>query len=133
MNLQTEVDLESCEFDEELLLHKGVPFTGILIGRGRDGDSITLRAEYKDGFPQGRQLRWNDKGQLIKDHHSANGAAAGWMHEWHDDGSIKLQKYISERRAVVKITYDPEGNFEVWEQYPGALKEFPPPDASSVD
>jgi antitoxin component YwqK of YwqJK toxin-antitoxin module len=97
-----EVFDQEMEFDDDMLLHLGNPFTGIIYSL-YPNSSLRHEHSYKDGFHDGLCRDWYSNGQLKKERVFRRGQTIGKVTEWHENGKIKS---IKESEYGIELEYD---------------------------
>jgi antitoxin component YwqK of YwqJK toxin-antitoxin module len=82
------IDGDDIEFDEDVVLRQGVPFTGMIRAYHPNG-AIREDTPYCDGFKEGICKEWHDNGQLSCEWHAVRGVIHGKKYEWHANGQIR--------------------------------------------
>src|SRR5947209_5600931 len=90
------------DFDEDLALYEGRPFTGIAECSNAN-ESLLRQAYYRDGFEEGTCRDWYPNGQIKLEWFAVRGTIHGKSTEWHDNGAPKsVASYIH----GVEISYE---------------------------
>jgi antitoxin component YwqK of YwqJK toxin-antitoxin module len=82
------VDIEDLDTDEDMTLHRGVPFTGTTQAFYSNG-SRWLECPHVDGFEQGLCREWYNNGRLKCEWFAIRGRSNGTKTEWHENGQVK--------------------------------------------
>lgn len=85
------IDFEDVEFDDELALVHGAPFTGIITSAHPNG--LRTEKNYRDGLPEGPQREWYPSGQLKEECIAIRGHGASTIVEWYENGQMKRRTY----------------------------------------
>jgi antitoxin component YwqK of YwqJK toxin-antitoxin module len=98
------VDVNELDWDEDMRLHKGVPFSGVGFEMYPGSDSVMVsESVYSDGFREGLCREWYPSGQLKREWQASHGVAMGRMTEWHESGKVRS---VGEYEFGVAIRYD---------------------------
>lgn len=103
------VHYDALDFDDDLALLDGVPFSGLVYADYPDGsrDSEYL---YDNGLPSGIQRRWFANGQLEKEWDAVRGKGVTWSRQWHANGMMRLDIIIGEDRFPISTReWDEDG------------------------
>ena len=76
---------------------KNKPFTGYLVGKGREGyrsQRLRYRKKYKDGLRNGDTRFWYNNGQLESVEPYHNGKINGMVARYYEDGQIKTYIHL---------------------------------------
>ena len=98
------VDIEQLEFDEDLALLGGVPYSGIVRSEYEDG-TLEFLGRYRDGLPEGLNEEWYPNGQLFQRRIAVRGNGVSESWEWYPTGIQRSyrkydeNRFLSERRA----------------------------------
>ena len=82
------VDFDLLEFDDDLALLSGVPFTGIAVSHYPDA-TLECECRYHDGLPQGLNQLWYPNGTLLRRWIAIRGAGSSESWTWYPDGSAR--------------------------------------------
>jgi antitoxin component YwqK of YwqJK toxin-antitoxin module len=66
MNSPVRVNEDLFDFDDDVRLYEGKPFTGIAFGE-YPNSKLKRELPYKDGFPEGLCREWHSNGQLERE------------------------------------------------------------------
>jgi antitoxin component YwqK of YwqJK toxin-antitoxin module len=99
---------DELEFDGDILLYRGTPFTGTAQTTYPDG---TLRSQrpYVEGFAEGVCREWHSNGQLSRDWLAVRGRTNGKKCEWHPNGTVKSIGYFCRGAELAYDEWDAEG------------------------
>lgn len=87
------------EFDDDLALLDGVPFTGIVYADYPDGGR-EVEFNYVAGLPSGIQRSWHPNGQLESEAKAIRGRGSAWSREWHPNGVMRLEQINDDLRPI---------------------------------
>jgi antitoxin component YwqK of YwqJK toxin-antitoxin module len=79
---------ELLDWDEDLSVLDGVPFTGIGYLEDKNGHLIS-EIPYLNGFPEGCCKKWFANGQLKMEWFAVHGNASGKVTEWYENGVVR--------------------------------------------
>lgn len=82
---------DDLEFDDQLALLEGVPFTGTVYANYPDG-GMEVEFNYSQGLPAGIQRRWYPNGQLEQEWDAVRGRGSAWSREWYPNGVMKCER-----------------------------------------
>jgi antitoxin component YwqK of YwqJK toxin-antitoxin module len=103
------VDIEDCEFDEDLVVYENIPFTGVLISN-YDNGNIQKKSEYLNGLPHGFFEEFYIDGKLKKTWNSENGRATGIEKEFYENGLLKIEESSEYGVLLSSKKWDENGN-----------------------
>lgn len=116
------IDYDEVDFDDDLALVDGRPFTGIIFGLDGDG-RLRSESHYRDGLPDGPSEEWTPDGRLERRWIAirGNGASEAW--EWHGNGRMRSYRRFVDRYAVETKIWDEEGTLLSEEHRPPLARE----------
>jgi antitoxin component YwqK of YwqJK toxin-antitoxin module len=82
------VRYDDVEFDDQLALVDGRPFTGIIFDLFPDGRTAA-EYQYREGLPEGLQREWHRSGGLKKEAVAVRGHGSSEVKEWFESGQLK--------------------------------------------
>jgi antitoxin component YwqK of YwqJK toxin-antitoxin module len=100
------VDEDDLDYDEDVSLYEGKPFTGTLRAYHSDG-SIRKEAPYLDGFAEGLCKEWHFNGLLRREWSVSRGAIDGKECVWHANGNA---------RSIAHFSKGIELDYEEWDE-----------------
>ena len=83
---------DDVEFDDQLALVNGKPFTGIIFAQHPNGQ-LEAEKNYKEGLPEGLQREWYPNGQLKHEWNAIRGHGSSLATEWYENGQMKRRTY----------------------------------------
>lgn len=92
---------EDLEYEDDLRLLNGKPFTGIGYQKYPNGQ-LELEVNYREGLPDGLQREWFANGQLKRKSHAIRGLGTSKMTTWYENGQVQS---IALYDVGVKIEY----------------------------
>lgn len=92
---------DDLEFDDDLALLNGAPFTGVVYAIHEDGKP-EIEFNYIDGLPSGLQRRWFRSGQLEQEWDAVRGQGSAWSRTFYLNG-VMQQERINEDNLPVRI------------------------------
>ena len=103
------VDIERFDFDDDLALLDGIPFTGTMQSTYPDG-TLEFLGRYRDGLPEGLNEEWYPNGQLFKRWIAVRGNGVSESWEWYPIGIQRsYRKYDENRLLVERRAWDTTG------------------------
>ena len=96
------IDEDALEFDEDVRLFEGQPFTGVARSVYPNG-KVRNEMTFCHGFEDGVCRSWHSNGQLSREWHATRGVVNGKEYEWHESGAIKSVGYYVHG---VELTFD---------------------------
>ena len=93
---------DDIEFDDQLALLEGAPFTGVIYANHPDG-GLELEYNYAEGLPSGIQRQWYRGGQLEKEWDAVRGKGSVWSRQWHPNGVLKYERINDENGLASRI------------------------------
>ena len=90
------VDIELLEFDDDLALLDGIPFTGIVRSQFPDG-MLEYSGRYRDGLREGLNERWYPNGQIFNRGIAIRGAGSSETWTWYPDGTLRSDRRNGDR------------------------------------
>lgn len=93
------VNYDDLEFDDDLALLDGEPFTGTVFSLHVDG-SPESEGQYVDGLPEGVQQEWFRSGQPARRWIAVRGAGASESWAWHENGQLRSYRRDVDQRPV---------------------------------
>ena len=99
---QQRIDEEQLDWDDDVSVLNGVPYTGVGVMYYPDG-SLEGEASYVDGFKEGVVREWHPNGKLRTEWFAERGRAEGKVTEWHQNGVVKS---VGEYEFGVEIKFD---------------------------
>ena len=102
--------VEDVEWDDAMtLLHNGEPVTGDIVETTVDGFLLSSD-HYVDGVLDGPTREWWAGGPLKAEGTASGGRLVGTYREWHDNGSLALEKQFDQHGTVVsERRFDEQG------------------------
>jgi antitoxin component YwqK of YwqJK toxin-antitoxin module len=101
------------EWDGDIRLYNGQPFTGVGFSLNQNGQ-LELERHYKDGFEEGLCREWYSNGQLELEYFAIRGLANGRLTKWHKHGQVKSID-LCEHGIVTK--------YEEWDESGTSIKK----------
>ena len=95
------VRYDEIEFDDQLGLLNGEPFTGAVYATHENGQP-EIEFNYVGGLPSGIQHRWFPSGQLEMEWDAIRGQGSAWSRHWYPNGVMKLER-INESNLPIRI------------------------------
>lgn len=99
---------DSIEFDDQLALVEGRPFTGTVFATHPDGRTSAEYA-YVEGLPDGLQLEWYPNGQLESRSVAIRGKGSSEVTYWYENGQMKSQRFDKDGWPAEVKEWDPDG------------------------
>lgn len=99
---------DEIEFDDDLGLLDGKPFTGIIYASYENGQ-LEIEFNYVDGLPSGLQRRWYPSGQLEEEWEAIRGRGSAWSRKWYSNGFIRCERENKENLPVRIIQWSADG------------------------
>lgn len=98
---------DDVNFDDQLALIDGKPFTGRIIARYESGE-LEEERNYIDGLPSGLQRRWHANGQLSDKSIAIRGHGVSIHEEWYPNGQMKRRTHakFEVRIHIQEWTYE---------------------------
>jgi|SRR5689334_8904002 MORN repeat protein len=87
MATDVRVNEDDLEWDEDMRLLAGTPFSGVGFALYDDG-SLRSESPYRDGFEEGTCREWHPNGRLRREWNAVRGCATE-LTEWHENGVVK--------------------------------------------
>lgn len=85
------------EFDDQLALRHGVPFTGIAFSV-HYGGNVEFQGNYVEGLPDGLQEEWYSDGQLAGRAIAVRGRGSSESWRWHpNDVQAQCRRNVDQR------------------------------------
>jgi len=106
MNSTVRVNEDLFDFDDDLRLYEGKPFTGIAFGE-YPNSRLKRELPHRDGFPEGLCREWHPNGQLECEWFAVRGRAVGKIKEWFENGTIQ---------SIGEYEYGIEMRYEQWDK-----------------
>jgi antitoxin component YwqK of YwqJK toxin-antitoxin module len=103
------VDIEDCDFDEDLVVYQNIPFTGVLISNYDDGN-LQNKSEYLNGLPHGLCEEFYANGKLKKTWNAENGRVTGIEKEFYENGLLKMEENSEYGVLLSTKKWDENGN-----------------------
>lgn len=107
-SVSSRVNYDALEFDDELALLDGVPFTGIVYSLNRDG-GLESEGRYVDGLPDGLEEQWYPDGQIEHRIMFVRGNGSSEASTWYRNGQLRSVKRFQNRRLVESQAWDEAG------------------------
>lgn len=92
---------DDIEFDDQLALLDGAPFTGVAYANYPNG-GLEVEFNYCQGLPSGIQRRWYPDGKLEQEWDAVRGRGAAWSREWYRNGVMKCER-IDDGNGVPRL------------------------------
>jgi antitoxin component YwqK of YwqJK toxin-antitoxin module len=105
MNSPVRVNEDLFDFDNDVRIYEGKPFTGIGFGDYFDS-RLKRELPYRDGFPEGLCNEWHPNGQLQREWFAVRGRAVGKVKSWYENGKIQ---------SIGEYEYGVEMRYEEWD------------------
>ena len=86
------IDESQLEWDDEVLLYDGHPFTGILTKTFPNG-GIRAEITYQSGIMDGSSREWHPSGRMSSEWTMVKNCRDGIRLEWHENGEIKIVSF----------------------------------------
>ena len=102
------VDYDDLEFDDQLALLGGVPFTGIVFSLHANGE-LESESRYVDGLPDGLQEEWYPDGKLARRNIAVRGQGSSESWSWHGNGVLRSHRRNVDRMPVEVRAWDDRG------------------------
>lgn len=106
---------DDVEFDDQLALVGGKPFTGVIFAL-HPGGQPEAELNYREGLPEGLQQEWYANGQLERKWIAVRGKGSSEAHEWYVDGAPKSFRRNIDLWPVEIKEWDGHGNLVVDER-----------------
>lgn len=90
------------DWDEDLLVFQGVPFSGVTF-RNYPNGSCEFEFTYLDGFRDGPQREFFENEEVKEEWIAQRGAAIGEVRKWHENGQLKS---LGNYEFGVELSYD---------------------------
>lgn len=118
------VDEEDLDFEYDMAVYEGEPFTGEAVEYDRDGKMVALTT-YRNGYEDGPVKQWFPDGTLRVEGATSYGVGAvGLWKEWGPKGNLISEREFNEKGFVVALReWDDAGNLVKDETYPGSVEE----------
>ena len=97
------------DYDDDLILYKGEPFTGICYEETDDGTLIS-ECIYKKGFPHGITKWWYPSGKPKAILNLHRGLSNGTCQYWHENGQLKEESNAELGVVLSRKKWDTKGN-----------------------
>lgn len=98
------------EYDDELALLNGEPFSGIVYSE-YDNGMLELEFNYVEGLPSGLQKQWFRNGQIERVSMARRGNGSSRIEYWHENGVKKIERTSDENNILTYYReWDEEGN-----------------------
>ena len=102
------VNYDDLDFDDQLALRDGVPFTGIVFSEHVDG-SLETEGHYREGLPDGLQQYWYRGGQIERRWIAVRGHGASEGRTWYRNGQLRSVKRYEVQRLVEAAAWNEAG------------------------
>lgn len=102
------VDYDDVEFDDQLAIVDGLPFTGVVYGLDPDG-RLQSESRYRDGLPEGLAEEWYPDGRIERRWIAVRGRGSAEMWEWHPNGRLRSYRRNVDQFPVEVKTWDEDG------------------------
>lgn len=102
------VHYDDVDFDDDLALVAGKPFTGMIVSEHPDG-SAESRRNYVEGLPEGEQQEWYPTGQLERRWIAIRGHGSSEVWSWHANGQPRTYRRNIDQKPVEVKAWDEEG------------------------
>jgi antitoxin component YwqK of YwqJK toxin-antitoxin module len=79
---------EQLEYDDDINLLNGVPYTGIGYQKYPNGQ-LEYESIYREGLPEGLQREWFPSGQLKSECHAVRGLGPSKIITWYESGQVQ--------------------------------------------
>ena len=103
------VPYDAVEFDDDLALLNGIPFSGIIYANYSD-DTPEAEYYYVEGLRAGLQKRWHPNGQIEAEWEAVRGKGSAWSRQWYANGSLKSERVNMDNRPVLVREWSEEGD-----------------------
>ena len=90
---------DEIEFDDQLGLLNGVPFTGVIYADYENGQP-EIEFNYVNGLPSGLQRRWYPSGRLEEEWHAIRGQGSAWSRKWYPNGVMKFERSNEDNLSI---------------------------------
>jgi antitoxin component YwqK of YwqJK toxin-antitoxin module len=102
------VSEEELNYDDDVSMHAGAPFTGIGYSTYPDG-KLWRETTYEAGLPSGLCREWFPDGKLKREHHANRGDKPDEMKEWHQNGQLKCETRWIFGEELEYVEWDEDG------------------------
>ena len=102
------VNYDDLEFDDQLALLNGVPFTGIVFSLYTDG-KLESESRYAAGLPDGLQEEWYADGKLARRNIAVRGKGSSESWSWHANGVLRSHRRNVDLMPVEVRAWDERG------------------------
>lgn len=90
------VDLDEVSWDDGLVVHDGVAFTGEVVEKAPDGGIVAVTT-YVDGYPDGLSTEWYPSGQLKARGATRRARAVGLHQAWYPNGQLATERTFDDQ------------------------------------
>lgn len=100
-----EIDFDELEYDGDILVFEGVPFTGRayeLLSNGQKG----YLSEYKDGLKHGITTYFYPSGKKMEEGHFIKGLKDGPELQWDRDGNLVMRCVYNQDKLTRQEIYN---------------------------
>lgn len=109
------VEYDDVEFDDQLALVGGEPFSGVIYSMHPNGQ-LESESLYVEGLPDGLQQEWYANGQLEKRAIAIRGKGSSSSQYWYPDGKPKSYRRDIDQWPVEIKEWDEQGRLVIDEQ-----------------
>jgi antitoxin component YwqK of YwqJK toxin-antitoxin module len=102
------VNEEYLNFDDDLRIYCGQPFSGVGVETFGDG-RLKSETPYLDGLPSGICREWYSNGSKKKEWTAIHGPVHGQYTEWYENGSLKVWGDYRYGTALSYKEWNPQG------------------------
>jgi len=112
--ISARVEYDKIEFDDQLALCDGKPFSGVIFADYPSGQTEILY-RYERGLPSGLQQRWYSNGQLEEEWEAVRGSGALWSKKWYENGQMQSERVNDANGTIRIMTWSESGDLQASE------------------